>query len=279
MPPEQSFQPQFQPTQTPSPTDAPQSVPQFEQQFQPIQSSPSAGQGSSVLKIFIAITFVLLSTGSVFGFWKYQEMKKLLADNLAKTEAVSIVATTTNESTSTDLTVASSSIVSVATSTPQPIVNQVKTATTVSVSKPIVNNVKTETDKYGVDLYILKQGSTKITKKIDGKSVNVTYTRTNNSVKRDVQDADGWTTSVTIDLDMKDKLPTKIKEMENDFVTQCKDTPTDKECLDFKGVIDYIKANCVNLKTNEETGYCVTSGIMGASPFPDKIQVNIGTAK
>lgn len=134
------------------------------------------------------------------------------------------------------------------------------------IAKPTVNQVKSEVDKYGVELYTLKQGVTTVVKNIDGKSVYITYTRNKNSIEREtkITDANGHQAfTVTLDLDAKDKLPEAIKEMEDEFLADCKDAST-KECRASKMVLDYIKKNCVFLQKSEEISACMVAGVMSA---------------
>ncbi|MDO8604552.1 MAG: hypothetical protein Q7K40_04140 [bacterium] len=135
------------------------------------------------------------------------------------------------------------------------------------IANPVTSQVKSEMDKYGVDLYTLKQGVTKMVKNIDGISRIIVYTRSMNSIEREVNSSrpDGSSTQLTatIDLDAKDKLPLAIKDMEDKFAVDCKNSST-KECLGSKMILDYIKTNCVVIQSNEEISACMVAGVMKA---------------
>lgn len=135
------------------------------------------------------------------------------------------------------------------------------------IVNPVTNQVKSEIDKYGVDLYTLKQGVTTVVKNIDGIIRTVVYTRSMNSIEREVTfsrpDGSSSISNTTIDLDAKDKLPSAIKEMESQFAADCTGTST-SECQSSKMVIDYIKKNCVALQKNEEISVCMVAGVMSA---------------
>ena len=157
-------------------------------------------------------------------------------------------------------------------------VNGVETATITGTSfsvpniesttvKPTTNQVKSEIDKYDVELYTLRQGVTSVSKIIDGINRTITYTRSMNSIERKVNfsrpDGSSNTLTATIDLDAKDKLPAAINEMEDEFARDCKNAST-KECSASKMTLDYIKANCVAIQTNEEVSACMIAGVMSA---------------
>lgn len=135
------------------------------------------------------------------------------------------------------------------------------------VPNSVTNQVKSEIDKYGVELYTLKQGVTTVAKKIDGIGRTVVYTRSMNSIEREATfsrpDGSSQILTATIDLDAKDKLPIAIKDMEDKFTVDCKNSST-KECIGSKMVLDYIKTNCVITQSNEEISACMVAGVMRA---------------
>lgn len=135
-----------------------------------------------------------------------------------------------------------------------------------------------EIDKYGVDLYALKQGETTIEKKIDGESGKITYTRSKNEIKRKVviSYANGGkeTLTATIDLDSKEKLLVLMEKGEAFLGSVfCKDSSV-KECADSKVGLNYLKINCLVLQKNEEIGMCLVAATLSAETNRQPSNVN-----
>jgi len=137
-----------------------------------------------------------------------------------------------------------------------------------ATSTAITNNIKSEIDKYGVDLYILAQGTTVLEKTIDAKKFELTYTRTIDSVVRKVIEigvSGGKTTlTSTIDLNSKDALLEMIKQIENEITANCNTTET-IECTQSKKALSYLKTNCLSAGSNEERGTCIMTALLNTA--------------
>lgn len=218
--------------------------------YAPEQAKTQSATPKSMLPMAIIAGVVLVATGIGATFWVLT--KKDTTPSLLPTEqALFPEATTTGQN-------------------PQ-VEQQVEVlAATSSIQKsgaatPSSQVLKSEIDRYGVDLYKLKQGVTTVEKKIDGESTKIAYTRSKNEIERKVvtlgSDGGKGTLTSTIDLDFKEKLLAIIKEMETHANTDCKNVST-KDCTDNKIALEGLKTICAPLKTNEDMGMCMVAVVM-----------------
>lgn len=158
----------------------------------------------------------------------------------------------------------------VATTTPAPVQVAVTPIIATTTPKPVANQVKSEIDKYGVDLYKLKQGETVIEKTIPEK-IKIVYARYENEIDREVTKPapyGGITgTTDTIDLSAKENLLASIKETGAEIDVDCKNG-SEKHCANGKKRLDYLKTKCLTLKENVEIGACMSEGFKDALTRP-----------
>jgi len=226
-------------------------------------NTPSAG-GISTNKLIISIIVGVILVALVGrAIWAYQQMKaeEARADNIP-----TVITTTVPEL---------DKVISPVTTAPVVTLTLPVLTTTV---KSISSQIKSEIDRYGVDLYKLKQGITTVEKKIDGKSGKVVYTRNKNEIERKVSmsltSGGKETLTTTIDLDYKEKLLAGIKQMEAEAAAGCKNSST-KECAEGVTVLNSLKTVCLPLQKNEEIGMCIIGAVMGSAMNSQPSDVNM----
>ncbi|GEM_PF-3371384 len=166
----------------------------------------------------------------------------------------------TQQPKNSDATVANVSLPSATTS------ESVSVGTTGTSTAIVGPEVTSEIDKYGVDLYTLKQGTTTIDKATPVKT-KIVYTRTGDTIERNVtQNTSGSTSTMTntIDMNAKKNLPAMIHDIEIKVAADCSDS-TSKTCSIGKKFIAYLKTTCLPLTTNEEVSGCILAATMGAA--------------
>lgn len=130
---------------------------------------------------------------------------------------------------------------------------QVEVKTTTSTQAQL-----SEIDKYGVDLYTVKQGETKITAKIDNKPAVVIYTRKNNVVERCISGG-----CSEIDLDAKLNLEKKLAELDGIIKSKCTGSNLHEDC-DIAPLIYKDMKECLPLQKSEDISVCLTEVMVKA---------------
>lgn len=113
-----------------------------------------------------------------------------------------------------------------------------------------------EIDKYGVDLYALKQGETKTTVEIGGKPTVVTYTRKDKIIERCISGG-----CSEIDLDAKINLEKKLAELDATIKSKCTAGSTHPDCSSAPLIYKEMKT-CSSFQKSEDISRCTTQAML-----------------
>lgn len=148
----------------------------------------------------------------------------------------------------------------VATTTP---INASSTTSTANTG-----NAKSEIDKYGVDLFTLKQGATTVEKMLGTTKTTIIYTRTLDTIERKTMgmEVSGAKTTITITISLTavTTLPSDIQAGEKQIAADCKVGPTSVNCVTGQKILNYMKTRCVPLTTNEAVSVCEITAVTSA---------------
>lgn len=175
--------------------------------------------GTAVIIVGIGITFWILTKNTVSS------------SQLATDQSASSQATTTNQNSQLAQQV------------------EVKSATSTQTQL-------SEIDKYGVDLYTLKQGETKITAEVSNKSTAVTYTRKDKIVERCVSGG-----CSEIDLNARANLETKLAELDATIKSKCTAGSTHPDCSSAPLIYKEMKT-CSSFQKSEDISRCTTQAML-----------------
>ncbi len=226
--------------------------------------APSKGM-QTVMFAIVGLLFVV--TGGAFAYAKWQPQSSIgmfintsfgmtpvapINSQPVKTPEVAVGFTSDATTTPNLVTGTSTEQASLNKSTTTMVVAKATTTATVIPTKK-----QSEIDKYGVDLFTLKEGTTtKIISSSLGETV--TYVKNNDSVFRKYEKKnknESTSSSATISLIAKAYLEDMISKIE----TECKPTNfTSTDCTKIKKAYDHLVTNCRPLVKNEEISSCIS---------------------